>query len=156
MASVQAVESAAPRYELLKPLYADDVLWGEGEIIEYDGTPNEAMVPLNQAAEDRMRAFLDSLPGGRTRPIEEIVADAMRNRPQFAAGPQAAPGSQRPMPTKETAVPQMSNVQEPGARQRGRPQKAVNHIERPPEAKYRRPIKAMGTVVNEVPGRGSE
>lgn len=54
-------EQELPRYRLIKPLYADDTFFDEETILDYDGTPNEFMQPLNDAARAQMRAFIDSL-----------------------------------------------------------------------------------------------
>ena len=77
----------APVYELSAPYFSpDDVWYPEGAQIE-DITglivPNESMVPLNAAAERRVRDWQDRLPGkDRTPPLELIVQAAVEMRPK--------------------------------------------------------------------------
>lgn len=74
-----------PQYRLLKPFYGPndhyyDPEEGE-EVIEWTGTPNEAMEPLNGPARVRMLEWLETLPGGGDLPIDLIMEAAMKMRP---------------------------------------------------------------------------
>lgn len=78
--------SELPRYRLVQPFYVDDRKLEPGIVIEYAGIPNEAMDPLNEPARKAMKKFLTSLgPAGRTPPVEEVMEQAMRNRPREPA-----------------------------------------------------------------------
>lgn len=72
----------APRYRLDAPLYAEDVLWPMGKVIEFDGMPNETMSPLNQPARDRMRTFVAGLNEGKTPDVADVMFEAMAARPR--------------------------------------------------------------------------
>jgi hypothetical protein len=130
-----------PRYKLLQPFYADDVLWAEDEVIEFGGCPNEAMEPLNAPARKRMREFLDSLPGGRTMPLADAVAAAMEERPRHE-------GSVRSQSRKK----EVSLMGDKKLHGKG----DVRHIELSPEKEVKRPTRIMGTVQDEIPTPGVE
>lgn len=76
-----------PRYELQAPLYADDFLWDAGLTIEFDGPPNEQMTPLNEPARERMKAYLQTLEGGRTPDVADVMLKAMTERPKHDVVP---------------------------------------------------------------------
>src|SRR6185312_13156834 len=68
--------AALPRYRLITPFYADDQLWPEEAEIEFDGVPNEGMQPINDAARERMEAWLRSLPPRAKPPQGSVNLDA--------------------------------------------------------------------------------
>lgn len=70
-----------PIYEIGEGGYysPDDVLYPPGvQIEDITGsiTPNEQMIPLNEAAERRMAAYLQSLPRGGNTPSHELIIEA--------------------------------------------------------------------------------
>lgn len=76
-----------PVYEIVNAagyFSPDCVFYPEGvQFVDLTGTiiPNEAMLPLNLAAEERMNAWLNSLPSAtRTPPLENILQAAMEMR----------------------------------------------------------------------------
>ena len=127
-----------PVYECAEPFYSpDDVYYPAGaqfEDITGRIVPNEHMIPMNPAAEQRVRAYLDSLPGKqRTPSLDNIVEAAMKLRPKIGDDPNmianvqaamvaeafktqhgmnlsdAAAAEVRPLPKKLANVPMMSN-----------------------------------------------
>jgi hypothetical protein len=73
----------APRYRLITAHFIDDDLIDEGEVIEYNGTPTENMEPLNEAARDRLIAYIGNLEDGKRTPdLGDIVLRQMANRPR--------------------------------------------------------------------------
>jgi hypothetical protein len=83
-----------PVYELTQPWYSpDDVYYPAGTQVE-DVTgsivPNEFMVPLNEAAEDRMTEYLQRLPTQGTPNLEFIIQAAMELRPREGDDPRLA------------------------------------------------------------------
>ena len=128
-----------PFYECLEPFYSsDDVYYPAGaRFVDVTGVmkPNEAMLPLNSAAEARMRAYLDSLPHQQRTPTLANMAEAMMKvRPregddpklladmqtrmlreafeiQYGVGPdQLKPAEVRPAPRAKGDVPMMPNT----------------------------------------------
>ncbi len=96
------METETPRYELLQPWYAPgDHYIVEGTEVEYAGTPNESMRPLNKAAEDKLRAYLGGRP--RTPRVEDVVYESVLKRPKETAEDVVLPGVVR-------NVPQMGNM----------------------------------------------
>lgn len=77
----------APLYELAAPYFSpDDVYYPEGAQFE-DITglivPNEVMIPLNEAARQRVDEWLASQPSAtRTPPLDLIIQSAMELRPR--------------------------------------------------------------------------
>lgn len=78
-----------PVYRILGNFFGPDChLYGEGEIIAFEGEPNEDMEPLNEMAKTRMKAFFDKLDkearkvaekagreyAGRPRSLEDAIA----------------------------------------------------------------------------------
>lgn len=101
-----------PRYRLLKPFYCDDTYIQEGVEIEFIGTPNEFMEPLNEPAREKLNAFLEKN-GGFTPRIEDITYARMLERPKEISLPQA-----REIPlmgSGQTPEPQAKVVNVPGA-----------------------------------------
>lgn len=72
-----------PAYRLSGDCYLDETLWEEGTVLITGITPNQAMQPLNRAAEERIQQWLSSLPtAGRDLRLEEIVEAANMLRPR--------------------------------------------------------------------------
>ena len=128
-----------PFYECAEPFYSsDDVYYPAGaRFVDVTGRmrPNETMIPLNSAAESKMREYLDSLPNAqRTPTMANMVEAAMRVRPregddpkmlaemqarmlreafeiQYGVGPdKLAPADSRPAPRQKASVPMMPNT----------------------------------------------
>lgn len=128
-----------PFYECLEPFYSsDDVYYPAGaRFVDVTGLmrPNETMLPLNSAAEAKMRAYLDSLPNQqRTPTLANMVEAAMKVRPregddpkmlaamqarmlseafeiQYGVGPdQLKPSETRPAPRLKSNAPLMPNT----------------------------------------------
>lgn len=81
-----AVYTERPKYRLIQPFYAEDVLFGEGRVIFFDGVPNEAMEPLNDHAIAKTKEFLSHLAGGKTPLLEDAVFKAVNERPRNEMG----------------------------------------------------------------------
>lgn len=81
----------APAYELTAPWYSpDDVYYPAGTRVEDltgEIVPNEHMVPLNAAAEDRMVTYLTRLPTQGTPNLDHIIQAAMELRPREGEDP---------------------------------------------------------------------
>ncbi len=128
-----------PFYECLEPFYSsDDVYYPAGaRFVDVTGLmkPNETMLPLNAAAEKKMRAYIDSLPNQqRTPTLANMVEAAMKVRPregedpkmlaqmqarmlaeafeiQYGVGPdQLKPAETRLSPRSKANVPMMPNT----------------------------------------------
>lgn len=131
---------AAPRYLLLKPFYIDDNYIAEGVEIEFTGTPNEQMEPLNDSAKDRMAEFL-KLNGGLTPRIEDIVYQRMSDRPREVTMPHAQKDT--PMMGGMTANHTQATPPEPKA--------TIVNVPKPDV----RVKKLMGTIVQESSDQGN-
>jgi hypothetical protein len=64
-----------PRYRMIEPFYADDILWPVGAELDYDGWPNEYMEPLNEPARAKMRIILQGI---SKKPLAEHIEAAHR------------------------------------------------------------------------------
>lgn len=133
-----------PRYRLIKPFYVDDIFINEEEEIFFDGVPNEAMEPMNEPALKKVAEFRATLPGGKTPPLETTVAKAMAERPREVT-----------VVGQRQEVPLMGNLNPDGSKliESSKPS-TVEHIPKPVEAKYVRPIRPQGTVPGEDPTLG--
>jgi len=76
------------RYKLLQPFYCDDAYFEEGAEIDYDGPPNQGMLPLNTEAQERFAEFEASLETPDN--LDEIVFREMRDRPRYLRAPRDA------------------------------------------------------------------
>lgn len=81
-----------PFYECAEPFYSsDDVYYPTGaRFVDVTGVmcPNENLIPLNDAARDRMAAYLNSLPNAQRTPTLANMAEAiMRVRPKHGDDP---------------------------------------------------------------------
>lgn len=65
-----------PVYQLTADGFYGDTHWIEGEVIVTEITPNHYMVPLNQAAEQRQSAWLNSLPAASGNLHSEDLQEA--------------------------------------------------------------------------------
>jgi hypothetical protein len=123
---VMEPKTETPKYRLVKPFYVNDIgmYVEEGREILWDGVPNEEMEPLNKAAEDRLKAYLATLEEGRlaaghtSSKIEDILFEAMRNRPRepqqgVADNPRSSTKVDLPKYNKE--VPPTGNLKKNGA-----------------------------------------
>lgn len=64
-----------PRYFLNDSVFLEDNFYPKGCVLEWDDTPNQEMVPMNGAAEARMRAWLAEVTHGAM----EVAAQRGRN-----------------------------------------------------------------------------
>lgn len=139
----------APRYKLNEPGYYDDNLFPEGSEIEFIGTPNFSMVPLNEPARRAMEEFIEyqtecqrerDMTNGRQfagliTDKGVMIANGMveARRAAREMGPQAR------MPEDKSSVPPMPHTEEARAanlkRGRGRPKKVL--ASKPPPAPAR-------------------
>ena len=105
-----------PRYRLTAPFFApNDTLYPEGTTITWLDTPNEFMVPLNEAANSKMRDWLDfldqqaaikaALDGKsfikRAGDLGDVVAAAIADRPRE---PRQLPRDNGPVPVRPDMV----------------------------------------------------
>ena len=163
-----------PFYECAEPFYSsDDVYYPAGaRFVDVTGLmkPNENMIPLNSAAESKMREYLDSLPNAqRTPSIANITEAMMRVRPregddpkllaamqsrmlqeafeiQYGVGPDKLnPSEVRPAPRPRGNVPMMPNTRIVG----GDPSRNVRGATRfvsEPVAPAHKATRVMGAV----------
>lgn len=129
----------------------DDTLHPRGSVIAWDGGLNEHLEPLNQAAEDRMREYLDHLDRmgelkaeleGRTfirraGDLGEVAAEAMANRPKF----------ERSMPRSNPDAPIRPDMQ-PAAAKRAALAKRAKQLLGVQEPPQQRPNDQAQKVVN--------
>ncbi len=86
MSQKQKIEK--PRYLLTEAFYDNLVLWEKDEEIEWEGIPAASMVPLNDAADEKMMALRKEMAKPYRPPLSEL-ADTMDGRvtsEDFAAG----------------------------------------------------------------------
>lgn len=149
-----------PLYKLLGPIYFDDMYiedtvkganGPEAVVIEYEGTPNEYMEPMNEPARAQMLKLLAALEAGnrragregnRTPSMDTLVGEAMDNRPRHE------------MPTRRDDVPPMANTNfdSPGLRFRQPTEKvpSVKIVEQETPIAVK-PRRVFGTIVREEP-----
>lgn len=76
-----------PVYQLSEQVYLGDALYEEGEVIATRAIPNHSMVPMNRAAGERYKAWIESLPikGGESLTMEDFTeaAHLLRNDPDL-------------------------------------------------------------------------
>jgi hypothetical protein len=144
-AEASAKLKSGARYQLEKPFYADDNYIDEGEIIEFDGMPNEAMKPLNEEARHNQAVFFE-LNGGRTPPLADMMEKAMRERPK------------EPMVTRlgsNPIVPLTGTVAAEGLPKPRLKEPTVKHIPKSDESRIARQVRMQGANIDEIPGKGS-
>ena len=163
-----------PFYECGDPYYSsDDVYYPAGaRFVDLTGAmrPNETMIPLNAAAEQRMRAYLDTLPNQqRTPTLANMVEAAMKVRPregddpkvladmqarmlreafeiQYGVGPdKLAPADARPAPRPRGNVPMMPNTNIVGG-EPGRGVRGATRFVSEPIAPAHKTTRVMGAV----------
>lgn len=111
--TVPEIKIETPQYRLVKPFYADDTYFPEGTIIEFDGTPNEQMEPLNASAMERSRAYIEKLNEGArqigrdSRHLADIVFQEVSKRPR-------EPAREVSLPKFVPETPPMGNLHKPG------------------------------------------
>ena len=123
-----------PQYRLLKAFFGPDhCLWPEDAELEFDGTPNEWMEPLNEMARKRMMQFQNEMDYGRWRKAckdaveKHLVAPTLEDfmgapRPDLADQVyEAMKDRPREMPTKVDAPMMPHMATEEQKRRRGRP-----------------------------------
>ncbi len=76
-----------PKYRMIEPFYADDVLWPVGAELDYDGWPNSSMEPLNDPARAKMRIILAGLSHKPMADHVEAAHRALNKRNREAAEP---------------------------------------------------------------------
>jgi len=105
-----------PKYRLNAPYWDNSTLWPEGTTLHFRGTPNEEMVPLNEPAEAKMRAYQETLDRGaelkalmdgkafvkRNPDLGEFVQEAMGDRPKIA---REMPRTNEKVPVRPDMVP---------------------------------------------------
>lgn len=138
-----------PLYRLNTTCFLDDdTLHPEGEELRYNGIPNFEMVPLNDAARERMQGFIDEQTDlararaeasgrafrGLITDSGTIIAQAMQDERQAERKGTFSPLIA--MPVDKEDVPTMGNTETEGqARRRGRPRKTtvVETVKRAPD-----------------------
>ncbi len=172
-----------PVYECAEPYYsADDIYYPAGAQFE-DLTgalvPNASFIPLNPAAEIRVRRYLDSLPGKqRTPALDEMVKAAMSVRPRQGDDPKlvaqmqarmlstafeaslgikdvanAEPAPLRPVAARKDGIPLMSNTRIGGQNpSRGGTQMAATRFRADPVPAAQRTTRVMGVVQSQPLG----
>lgn len=140
-----ATLKSGARYQLEKPLFADDIYIDEGETIEYGGMPNEAMKPLNDEARHNLAIFYKQN-GGRTPPVGDMMEKAMRERPREGAVTRIG---------AEPIVPLTGTVAAEGLPRPASKEPTVKHLPKTEEPRVVRPVSSQSAPVDEVPGKGS-
>jgi len=164
-----------PFYECIEPFYsADDVYYPAGaRFVDVTGemVPNEQMIPLNAAAEERMSEYLASLPHAqRTPTLENLVQAAMKVRPREGDDPKLmaefqsrmlreaielqhgvsaehlSPASPRPVPRSRANVPMMPNTRIVGGEPSRGARPGATRFMQEPVAAANKTTRAMGTV----------
>lgn len=153
-----------PRYELVQAFFAPDhVLYQEGSILNFDGTPNEWMRPLNAAAERAYENYMRSLPDGRSEPLEKVVEKAMLARPRIEdsnAATQIIDALKQLLKPAEASKHARVVLQPVGDQEKpvmGNDPRALKEIqkrqavkmsveEQPIEQRVKKPVPVMGTV----------
>jgi len=133
-----------PRYRLLKPFYAEGDVFvpqdqpdGTSTEIIYDGIPNPEMEPLNGAARERMKQYLESLPTpikGLDSAISEAYENGALRRPSNAMEVVGQPGAER-----RKSV--MGTVRESN----------VEVVTRAADRRFKQPGRIQGAIVVETP-----
>lgn len=147
-------EELLPQYRLIEPLYADDQIWPAGSILNFDGGCNDQMEALNEPARIKLEAYMRGLEEGRIRAglkknfdMSDVVYAAMQNRAVHENTDRIQVGAVALPTTRDTTVPMMSNTQQPGTKQRGRPKK-VELVPQAPEMRVAgKKAPLMGTVL---------
>lgn len=146
----------APRYKLNEPGYYDDNLFPEGSEIEFVGTPNFSMVPLNEPAKKAMEEYIeyqtecqrerDMMSGRQFMGLVTDKGVMIANGQLDARRAAREMGPQARMPEDKGTVPAMPHTAEAVAenikRGRGRPKKVL--ASRPPPQPRRPGAKAEG------------
>ena len=110
-----------PKYKLNAPVYLeDDVYHEEGEEIEYLGTPNMDMVPLNDAATTKMREYMDYLTKGARdaaeangRQFRGLITDqGVMIATSMQDARRAAGNTALTIPTEKSEIPVMPHTDE--------------------------------------------
>ena len=132
-------QGEAPRYLVNDPgVYLDDTHWVGGTTIDYTGTPNLSLVPLNDPAKRAMAEFIDRLEQGARemaarngRNFNGLVNIADRNQLIDLATLDARRQADAPIPVisvpePTSGVPAMPHLQQDVVKRgRGRPPKVV-------------------------------
>ena len=101
----------------------NDHLYPEGEMIYFDGIPNEDMEPLNDLAREKMRAYLEALDAEAKR-VAEKAGRAFVARPRTldqAIAQASADARQVQLVQGGPGVPLMGARKDPGAVERIEP-----------------------------------
>ena len=128
----------APRYLLNEPCFLDDTWFGTGTQIDYLGTPNLTMVPMNDPARRKIDEHIEMLQTGARRKAaasgrdfhglvsdRNVLLDLARLDAQSAA---EAPVPVIAVPVPHGTVPAMPHTDEARAMARrgpGRPRKVI-------------------------------
>lgn len=132
-----------PVYQLNEPFFAEDnVLYPPDTEFRYNGCPNRHMMPLNEAARQRLADYLPSID---QRPLKTQLADA-------EARERARPVPVIPTPDARVAsrnAPPMPNPRRDGA---GPAADLVVGATLPKQGVQRGPKKQQGTVILERDG----
>lgn len=106
-----------PQYELLADHFFEPEMVGKGSVIEYDGTPNNMMKPLNEEAEEALERWyseefpvLDDKTGKPTKHLVdgELVTQTHQPRHELRPIEQRNPGSRPGI--RVVSVPDLQKV----------------------------------------------
>lgn len=152
-----------PKYKLAAPCFLDDqTLHVEGEIIEYTGGLNLAMVPLNDPAKRAMDVYISELEGGAaeraaaagrpftglSRDMGEVIATLLQDARKAAAPVHIE------VPRERGDVEIMPHLADQKARKRGRPPRSSVHSSVAPDGKKQAgptPISHIGVPPGATP-----
>lgn len=173
-------ENQMPEYEIInEPYFSPDCIWWPigAQFTDISGRiiPNASMLPLNKAAEERVRLWQQSLPIERNAPtVDYLIEAAFQNRPRHGEqdmdkaqfqramlesaitmmqkdrgiAPAAEPQPRMTtMPSRPDGVPLMSNTKIQG-NNTGANQERLTRMKREPLAPAHKEQPAMGTIHN--------
>lgn len=114
-------DDSIPRYRILNyPGFfgPDDTLYTTDTEIAYTGVPNEQMEPLNDAAKEKMTAYLHGLDQAHRAKMQAWGRDPNSPRPRELGDMIEQEMKDRPrvFPTGGENIPQMGNLAKPGQR----------------------------------------
>ena len=161
-------DGEVPKYRLNVPFFGpDDTKYPEGSEIEYLGTPNMEMVPLNNAARARIEDYIDELTEGARQKaalvgrnfnglpgdVAGLIAMALSDARTMKDEGKVQPVLRLPEPTDSRDVPSMPHTEqaEIARRKAGRPKKGselLSAVTPPP------PMKPI-PIPNRVLGTGT-
>lgn len=153
-----------PRYFLNEPVFLEDNHYPKGCVLEWDGEPNQEMVPQNAPAEARMRAFMQFITEGAIEVANQrgrhfyglvsdrnVLLDTYRADVQKEMAQPSAPVFQMPVRRDEVPAMPTTDAAIAAARRQPKTNSKVGKVEVPVQGKPDRGAPMLAAVV----GRGA-